>query len=97
MGWATMSRPSLRRATERVGLAANICRPLSCRQANAISAAAGAFVRIMKNLGGAEAPEQLLPYLERKLAVSDHAGSVYRSVNRVWAGLSSGQVLNSCK
>jgi len=30
-----------------------------------------------QNVGGAEAPEQLLPYLERRLAVSDHTGSVY--------------------
>ena len=77
MGWATMIRPSLWRAIVRVGLAASSATPLSCRQASAISAATGAFVRIMKNFGGAEAPEQLLPYLERKLAVSDHTGSVY--------------------
>jgi hypothetical protein len=67
---------------ERVGLAASRDTPLSCRQASAISAAMEAFARIMKNFGGAEAPEQLLPYLERKLAVSDQTGSVYRSVNR---------------
>jgi hypothetical protein len=33
------------------------------------------------NCGGAEAPEQLLRYLDRRLGVSDHADSVYRSVN----------------
>jgi hypothetical protein len=33
------------------------------------------------NFGGAEAPEQLLTYPERRHGVSDHAGSVYRSVN----------------
>ena len=33
------------------------------------------------NFGGAEAPEQLLPYLERRHGISDQADSVYRSVN----------------
>lgn len=33
------------------------------------------------NFGGAEAPEQLLPYLQRRLGISTQAGSVYRSVN----------------
>jgi hypothetical protein len=33
------------------------------------------------NFGGAEAPEQLLTYLERRHGISDQADSVYRSVN----------------
>jgi hypothetical protein len=33
------------------------------------------------SFGGAEAPEQLLPYLDRRHAISNQAGSVYRSVN----------------
>src|ERR1035441_9734365 len=41
---------------------------------------AGGFSMHM-NCGGAEAPEQLLPYLDRRQGISIQAGSVYRSVN----------------
>jgi hypothetical protein len=52
------------------------------RMAHAITirAAVAAF-RYMLIFGGAEAPEQLLPYLLRRHAISIQAGSVYRSVN----------------
>ena len=49
-------------------------------QTSAIKAAVAAL-RGMLCFGGAEAPEQLLPYLERRHAISNQAGSVYRSVN----------------
>jgi hypothetical protein len=50
------------------------------RQASELRAAVAMFRR-MSIFGGAEAPEQLLDYLERRQAVSVQAGSVYRSVN----------------
>ena len=45
VGWATISRPAVGAASERVGLASNGTAQ-SCRQASAITAATGAFVRI---------------------------------------------------
>ena len=69
------ARPTLGLLSERVGLA-SIATPQSCRQTSTVIAATGALLSI-NIFGGAEAPEQLLPYLERRLAVSDHVGSVY--------------------
>ena len=93
MGWPTIRRCAAGGASVLVGFAGEGLAEKSV-QARAIRAAVAACRRI-KFFGGAEAPEQLLPYLERRHAISDHAGSVYRSVNaRVGA---SGSVFGSSK